>query len=223
LISNFQEAVLYPLQERSLSRKAFVIALALGATTLPIVFAQTGSNLINLGQSIGLTQLGKYGVVYLDKLGEPDASDDAMGRYTSIWVSKKEGGKKDTLLIYSVANNRRNIKPLNGVTILLIRVSSPWYRTSDGLSTGHTLGQILHLFPGAIPIDESQTLYDDAQRGIAFEFPERATANSPCIAIMVHPTANLGDVYLLYDVDLLRRLATTENVNEILRGSGIDP
>jgi len=186
---------------------------------------ETGSNLIVPGQSIGQTELGRNRNVYLDKLGEPDARDDAMGRYTSIWVSRKEGGKKDTFSIYYVANDRRNIEPLDGVSILLIRITSSWFRTSDDLSTGHTLGQVLNSFPGAIPTGESQTLYDDAQRGIAFEFAERATADSTCVAIMAHPTDNLGDVYLAYteEVDLIRRLATTANVNTVLRGYGIDP
>jgi hypothetical protein len=60
--------------------------------------AETDSNLIVPGKSIGQTELGRYGQVYLDKLGEPDARDDAMGKYSSIWLSRKEGGKKDTPL-----------------------------------------------------------------------------------------------------------------------------
>jgi hypothetical protein len=34
------------------------------------------------------------------------------------------------------------------------------------------------------------TIYDDLERGIAFEFPKEPTAASPCIAIMVHPPGN---------------------------------
>jgi len=63
---------------------------------------ETGYNLIVPGQSIGQTQFGG-GEACLDKLGGPDARDDAMGRYTSIWVSKKEGGNKDTLSFTTIA------------------------------------------------------------------------------------------------------------------------
>ena len=188
----------------------FVIAVALSSAALPRASAQTGSNLIVAGQSIGQTRLGRYGAVYLAKRGKPDADDSGMGKYRSVWLSKKEGGGTDTLYIYSVANDPRDIQPRDGVSIWLIRVTSPWYRTSDGLSTGCTLAQILRSFPGARPTAESQTLYDDAKHGIAFEFAGRAAAGSPCIAIMVHPPGNVN-------------LATAEDVNGILRANGIQP
>jgi hypothetical protein len=105
--------------------------------------SETGSNMIVAGRSIGQTELGSNGAVYLAKLGEPDARDDAPGRYTSIWVSTKRGENKDTLFIYSVRNEDRNLEPIDGVSILAIRVTSSWFRTSDGVSTGYTLGQIL--------------------------------------------------------------------------------
>ena len=38
----------------------------------------------------------------------------------------------------------------------------------------------------------------------------------------VHPTDNLGNVYLAYSQEILR-LATTENVNTVLRENDIDP
>ena len=96
-------------------------------------------------------------------------------------------GGEDTLYIFSVANDPRDIQPRNGVSIRLIRVTSPWYHTANSISTGNALPQILRSFPGARATDQGQTLYDDAEQGIAFEFAGRATAGSPCIAIMVHP------------------------------------
>ena len=187
---------------------------------------ETASNLIIPGQSIGQTELGRYGQVCLAKLGEPDARDDAMGKYSSIWLSRKGGGKRDTLFIFYVANDRHNIEPLDGVSILLVRITSPWFRTFDGLSTGCTLEQILRSFPGTVPTGESQTMYDEAQRGIAFEFAGRATAGSACVAIMVHPTGKMGDLDFV-DRETVNNwglnLATTENINGVLRGYGIDP
>ena len=188
----------------------FLMSVALAAAALPYAWAQTGSNLIVAGKSIGQTHLGRNGAVDLAKLPKADADDSGMGRYRSVWLSKARGGRTDTLYIYSVANDPRDIQPRNGVSIWLIRVTSPWYRTSDGLSTGSTLPRILHRFPGARATDQSQTLYDDAKQGIAFEFAGRATAGSPCIAIMVYPPGNVN-------------LATAQDVNEILRANRLHP
>jgi hypothetical protein len=188
----------------------FVIALTLGLATLLNLSAKIGSNLIVPGQSVGQMRLGRYGAVYLAKLPKPDADDSGMGRYRSVWLSRKQGGQTDTLYVYSVANGPRNIKPFDGASIRLIRVTSPWYRTIDGLFTGSTLSQILHRFPNARPTDPGQTLYDDAKLGIAFEFAGPAPAGSACVAIMIHPP---GDV----------NLATAQDVNEILRANGIQP
>lgn len=68
-------------------------------------------------------------------------------------------------------------------------------------------------------------MYSDAQRGIAFEIGRGASADSPRVAIMVHPTGKTGNVDFAdrKNVNWVLNLATTENVNEILRGSGIDP
>jgi len=104
-----------------------VIAAISGAASLPLVSAQTGSNLIIAGQSIGQIHLGRYGAAYLAKLPVPDANDSGMGRYRSVWLSRKQGGHTDTLYIYSLANGPREIQPLNGVSIKLIRITSSWY------------------------------------------------------------------------------------------------
>ena len=194
------------MKQRTVAVSAIAVVLAIA--TLALASAQTTSNLIVAGQSIGQTHLGKRGALYLAKLPTPDANDSGMGRYRSVWLSKEQRRRTDTLYIYSVANDPRNIKPRNGVIIWLIRVTSPWYRTSDSLSTGSTLPQILHSFPDVRTTDRSQTLYDDAKHGIAFEFAGRAIVGSACIAIMVHLPGNVN-------------LATAQDVNEILRANRI--
>jgi hypothetical protein len=187
----------------------FMLVGALGWAAL-VGETQTGANLIVPGQSIGQTRLGANGAVYLAKLPTPDADDSGMGKYRSVWLSKKQGGRTDTLYIYSVANDPRDIQPLNGVSIWLIRVTSSWFKTSDNLSAGATFRQVRHSFPDVRPTDQSQTLYDDSARGIAFEFAGSATAGSPCVAIMVHPPGNV-------------HLATAQDVNDILRANDIQP
>jgi hypothetical protein len=187
----------------------FLFAI-LGIAALGHAAAQNDSNLIVPGQRIGQTRLGRFGAVYLAKLPKPDANDAEMQKYHSVWLTKRRGGRNDTLYIFSVANGPRDIQPPNGVTIRLIRVTSPWYHTASRISTGNTLPQILPSFPGAHPTDQTHTLYDDAKHGIAFEFAGRATTISPCIAIMVHPPNDVN-------------LTTMKDVNEILRENGIQP
>jgi hypothetical protein len=187
---------------------AVVIIALFGAAVLGDASAQ--SNLIVAGQSIGQTHLGRFGADYLARLPKPDADDSGMGRYRSVWLSKNQAGRKDTLYIFSVANGPRDIEPSNGVSIELIRVTSPWYHTANGISTGITLPRILRGFPGVRSTDSSLNLYDDANRGIAFEFAGGATAGSPCIAIMVHPPGKVD-------------LTSAKDVNEILRANGVQP
>jgi len=103
---------------------ALVIAAISGGAFPPLVSAQRGSNLIIAGQSIGQIHLGRYGAAYLAKLPVPDANDSGMGRYRSVWLSRKHGDHTDTLYIYSLANGPREIQPLNGVSIRFLNSKS---------------------------------------------------------------------------------------------------
>jgi hypothetical protein len=60
-------------------------------------------------------------------------------------------------------------------------------------------------------------MYDDAKRGIAFEFAEHATAGSRCVVVMLHPTGKMGDVDFANreNINWVLNLATSENVNEV--------
>ncbi len=184
----------------------FGLAAVLGMAALPPALAQAGSNLIIPGQSVGQTYLGSNGSFYLNKLTKPDGVDVGMSQTRQVWVSKKGGQRTDTLFIHTLSNGALNIQPIQGVTIDDIRVTSPWFHTPNGLSTGSTLAQIRHHFPNVRPVDGERTLYDDAKLGIAFEFAQSATDRSPCIAIMVHPP---GDVHV----------ANMEEVNRVLRST----
>jgi hypothetical protein len=189
---------------------AVVVIALFGATLIGDASAQSGSNLIVPGQSIGQTHLGRFGADALARLPKPDADDSGMGKYRSVWLSKNQADRKDTLYIFSIANGPRDIQPRSGVSIQLIRVTSPWYHTANGISTGKTLSQILGSYPGARPTDQSRDLYDDANQGIAFEFAGSVTTKSLCIAIMVHPAGQVN-------------LATAKDVNGILSANGMKP
>ena len=192
------------IKQRRQMLTVFSLATALGMAALPFAPAIAGDNLIIPGQSIGQTHLGSNGYLYLSKLPKSDAVDVGMSQSRQVWVAKKEGKRFDTLFIHTVSNGARNVQPIDGITIDNLRVTSPWFHTHDGISTRSTLAQIRHRFPNVRPVYVNQTLYDDAKLGIAFEFAQSATAEAPCIAIMVHPP---GDTHV----------ANKEEVNQLLR------
>jgi hypothetical protein len=191
-----------------------LVAILIIAILSPILSGQAStqnaSNLIVPGQSIGQTHLGRFGGGDLAKLPRPAANDNGMGKYRSVWISKKQKGPNDTLFIYSVANGPRDVQPGSGVSIELIRVTSSWYQTANGTSTGKSLAQIRRSFPKARPTDEKLTVYDDAAQGIAFEFAGDTNSESLCIAIMIHPPGTVN-------------FTTAKDVDEILRTNGIKP
>ncbi len=189
---------------------AILIIAILSAVISGRASTQNGLNLIVAGQSIGQTHLGRFGATDLAKLPSPAANDSGMGKYRSVWLSKKQKGPNDTLYIFSVANGPREVQPPSGVSIELIRVTSSWYQTANGISTGKNLAQILRSFPNARPTDQKLTVYDDAAQGIAFEFAGDTNPNSLCIAIMVHPPGKVN-------------FTTAKDVDEILRANGIKP
>jgi hypothetical protein len=170
--------------------RLFILSIALALTAVssahPESPDQSGANLIRPGESIGRTHLGRKGGFDLKNLPQPDVVDNYTSHSVRVWISKK-AGRTDTLFIKTVSNGALGVQPSNGVSIELIRVTSSWYHTPNGISTGSTYAEIHRTFPEARPVDSNQKLYDDAKLGIAFEFVRRPADESPCSAVMVHP------------------------------------
>lgn len=95
-------------------------------------------------------------------------------------------GPPHTLFLPAVTNGALSVKPLSGLTIDTLRVTSPAFATQSGLHVGSTFAQIRRQFPHLRPTNAVHTLYDDKARGIAFEFVRRPSASSHAIAITVH-------------------------------------
>ncbi|MDQ2800675.1 MAG: hypothetical protein M3Y13_13685, partial [Armatimonadota bacterium] len=137
--------------------------------------ARSGDFLIVPGQRIGRTLLGSQGSRMLSHLPTPTRSDGGMSQQYLVWLSSaSRRGRRDTLFIHTVRNGELTVKPLDGVTIDVIRVTSPVFATQSGLHVGSPLAQIQHQFPHLRSANRftnpSHTLYDDKSRGIAFEF-----------------------------------------------------
>jgi len=155
--------------------------------------------LIVPGKSIGLTHLGQN-TETLASLGRPDFSDAAMGKAWSSWYSKD--GKKNELNIYTTYKDSE----MKEKVIRLIRITSPEFKTEDGIATGSSLKTIQSDFPKAVLIGkykdtgESVEIYDAIDSGIAFEIKK-----GNCISIIVHETGKKAtDEYITFHPDMER-------------------
>ncbi len=169
------------------------LSLLLASFPIALSAAPAGDLFIVPGKRIGLTPLGPQGSRTLDHMAKPHRSDGAMSQGYFVWVSQPPTGGPYTLFIHTTSNGALDVKPLNGLTIDCIRVTSPHFVTraargrGDGLRVGSTLAQIRRRFPRVRPVDGDRTLYDDARSGIAFEFARPAAPSSRAIAVMIHP------------------------------------
>ncbi len=151
--------------------------------------APPNAYLIVPGHRIGHTLLGRDGARTLASLPKPTHSDAGASQRYYVWASPAAHGKPHTLFVHAVANGARNVKPLDGVTIDTVRVTSPAFATQSGLHVGSTLSQIRHQFPHLRSVNlfkNPHTLYDDKSRGIAFEFASHPNASSRAVAVTVH-------------------------------------
>jgi hypothetical protein len=147
---------------------------------------EPSDSLIVPGERIGQTHLGHDGAKTLQRLPKPSGVDRGMSKARLAWRSAP-GHPFNTLFIYTVNNGAMDTEPIDGVTIKLIRVTAEYFHTANGISTDSTLEKIRKAFPDAVPMADVPTIYDDLKQGIAFEFAKEPTADSVCIAIMVHP------------------------------------
>lgn len=160
----------------------FLLGIAVTAAPKP------GDFVIVPGDRIGKTPLGSQGRQTLACMANPYRADASMSQTYSVWVSQAAKGEQpNTLFIHTVSNGALNVKPLSGVTIDVVRVTSPQFRTLNGLAAGSTLAQIRRRFPQAKAVSGDPTIYDDRHQGIAFEFAKPPTSRSHCIAVLVHP------------------------------------
>ncbi|AWI26932.1 hypothetical protein [Flavobacterium pallidum] len=145
--------------------------------------------LITPGIAIGLTAI-EDNTSKLETLGTPDQSDAAMGKAWMTWYGKKTDTTRDELNIYTTYKDNE----LKEKVVRQIRVTSPDFKTKDGISTESSFAEIQQQYPKLQTVgkyDNSDTkiettIYDDVASGIAFEI-KNPYGNSHCSAIIVHP------------------------------------
>lgn len=151
-------------------------------TTVAIETEVKPDQLITPGKGIGHLTIDLPVDSAIAKLGKPDSSDAAMGSSLMAWYSK-DADKYRTAVFA-----RRNMGNDEVSRIKLIMVSSPWFKTDDGIATGTTLADIEKSYQ-LKPVDNTAAakkgllVYDDNAKGITFDVD---SASKKCVAITVH-------------------------------------
>jgi hypothetical protein len=152
----------------------------------------SGAAIIAPGSGIGQVRIGERLDDVHRALGTPKLSDAAMGgKLLEVWRSgpafegRRQNGVEELEIYF-----RREGTDLSGQEVARqIRVTSPFFRTSSGISVRSSFAQVTGEFPN-LSIDEELTyalsggrsekqveVYVDRARGIAFEFRIGAAAD----------------------------------------------
>jgi len=173
---------------KNTSTTLLLSALLLGASSAASA-APLNAYLVVPGHRIGHTLLGSDSARTLASLPKPTRSEGAASNRYYVWDAPAAHAQPHTLFVHAVTNGSLRFKPLDGVTIDTVRVTSPAFATQSGMHVGSTFAQILHQFPHLRSVNlfkDPHTLYDDKARGIAFEFAAHPKASSRALAVTVH-------------------------------------
>lgn len=160
--------------------------------------------LIVSGQSIGNISINQNASELESILGQPDLSDAAMGKAWLTWFSKiSDSITGNELNIYTTY--RPDDPDLKEKIVRQIRITSPDFKTSNGISTASTLPEIKAAFPNSIEIgkydhetDNPVFIYDDIASGIAFEIEDNI-----CTGIIIHEKDKaVGKEYITFHPDM---------------------
>lgn len=179
---------------------------AISGLALSLAGAQTGDRLIVPGQQLGTVRVDANFTTTAKRLGKPDFGDAGLGHYWNTWNARKSA--MHTGIHHSLDVYTENTEA-DGPYVRIIRVTSPWFKTANGLSTECVFSQAQHQYPALkrmaqyapqqVPV--SIAVYDEVKRGLAFEFlcdqRGRVGPQSPCLAILVHtPGKQVNQFYL---------------------------
>lgn len=151
------------------------------------------ARLIIPGKSIGLSFINEKDAQLYKQLKKPATEDASMGgKVVATWYSGPIIHTGDTVINSTNIYFTTNMGQKNQATrIDHIRVTSSFFITKQGLSSGSTFRNIQKQFPKirkagsyTSPSTKQEVIiYDDVAGGIAFEID----AQHKCIAITVHP------------------------------------
>jgi hypothetical protein len=145
------------------------------------------------GQKVGQVHINEDADNVITMLGKPDSSDAAMGASLMTWNVKhnKTVGK---LIIYAHRNMGAAGEAINHVK--QIRVTLPWYKTTDYAGPGSELKDIQKIYKlkkqPAPRYGKKFSLYEDYAAGIGFE----VDSTGKCLAVRVYAPQDSSGTYL---------------------------
>jgi len=163
--------------------------------------------LLVAGESVGKIALGADASTLQSILGKPDMSDAAMGKAWLTWYGKKsdEHNNKTELDIYTAYKDTS----MREQTVQQIRTTSSFFTTADSVHVYSSLNDIKNKYAvkkSAQYNDDGRliTIYDDKQKGIAFEIAG-ANEQNICVGIIVHQkNKSVNDIYIMLHPDMKR-------------------
>jgi hypothetical protein len=168
---------------------------------LLLLTAPTPAQLVVPGRSLGNLKLGAN-VATMASYGPAAYGDNAMQKGWNTWFGT--GHPPAQLDVYSTMIPGQDTHK----SVQVVRATSTYFRLANGLRNGSTLHQIQACY-GRLPLASTyqlkagpRYLYDDVQRGIAFELNGK-TSTSICRALIVHlPGQPAAKTYLAMPVYL---------------------
>lgn len=149
--------------------------------------------LIVPGKSIGHITLRENADSVYKALGKPDSGDAAMGKSLSTWYANHNPTGYQTQIFCSrymgsPAENTSRVKQ--------IRVTSPFFKTKEGIGTGAVLAQVQAKFKviKTASYSNKKPPYDiyDSKNGIAFEISDKK-----CTAVIIYLPGDRGGINYL--------------------------
>ncbi len=140
------------------------------------------------GISAGQTQLNENADNLFQRFGAADGGDAAMQKAVAVWYAQHDSTSYSTA-VYTA----RNTDSPTIAKVLQIRVTSPVFKTTNGIHTTSSLPDIQNEFQ----VEKTETYQDagnsysvyDSKKGIAFEI----NSDDKCVAIIIHKAGVTGE------------------------------
>ena len=164
--------------------------------------SREGDWLLEPGISAGKTAINEKADPVYARLGKADGGDAAMGKAIAIWYNNHDS-TAHSIAIYTV----RDTGDMPPARIKQIRVTSPAFKTKEGIHPGSTLDEIKKVYQvnrseAYKSEGENYTVYS-SKKGIAFEI----NAAGECVSVIIFEAGKPSATTYL-------KFRTTDRVNK---------
>jgi hypothetical protein len=140
------------------------------------------------GVSAGQTRINENADSVYQRLGKPDGGDAAMMKAIAVWYANHDTTNNSIAIYTSKGTDTPVVEKIKQ-----IRVTSPAFRSVEGIHTTSSLQDIKNHFP----VQHTETYKDagasyavyDSKQGIAFEI----NPDSVCVAIVIHKAGVINE------------------------------